>query len=55
MGAWYLVIPQEQGVTVEWQREMVDKAEPKVTFVLQRGETCGRGWDGMRGREGKGR
>ncbi|CAM9478652.1 unnamed protein product [Pylaiella littoralis] len=30
VGAWYMVTPQEEGVDVAWQKEMVDKAEPKV-------------------------
>lgn len=33
VGAWYMVTPQEEGVDVAWQKEMVDKAEPKVCML----------------------
>ena len=34
VGSWYMVTPQEEGVSVAWQKEMVDKAEPKVGHFL---------------------
>lgn len=33
VGAWYMVKPQEDGCEVEWRKEMVDKAEPKVRIL----------------------
>lgn len=32
-----MVTPQEEGVEVKWQKEMVDKAEPKVLNDRARG------------------
>lgn len=29
-----MVTPQEEGVNVEWKKEMVDKAEPKVPLII---------------------
>lgn len=31
-----MVTPQEEGVDVAWQKEMVDKAEPKVCILRKR-------------------
>lgn len=39
-----MVTPQEEGVDVAWQKEMVDKAEPKVIIIAEilsiRGDCC---------------
>lgn len=36
VGSWYMVTPKEEGADVVWQKEMVDKAEPKVRGVSLR-------------------
>lgn len=40
VGAWYMVTPQEEGVDVAWQKEMVDKAEPKVNIGNAEDKQC---------------
>ncbi len=48
VGAWYTVTPQEEGVEVAWQKEMVDKAEPKVSPHEAGVFTVGVGTDALR-------